>query len=279
MEGVDAVVHNAGMYEFGLDAAGNRRMHDINVTGTDNVLGLAHEAGLRRAVHVSSVACWGDSGPTALDETAPRPAKNLTWYEQTKNDAHSIALQYAEKGLDTVIVCPNQVIGPNDHSVYGYFLRLYLNGWLPPMAWDPEVIQSFVHVDDLAEGIALATEKGRAGQTFFLCGEPMARRPMLDFWNRYPGGSKFRIYAPRPVAYAMVAPMGPLLMRLGLPPFLSGDAVTGSVHRFFSGAKACSELGWSYRTAEQAWTHVVEEELKLVAARKNKGWKERLKPV
>jgi hypothetical protein len=51
------------------------------------------------------------------------------------------------------------------------------------------------------------------------------------------------------------------------------------VHRFFSGAKACNELGWNYRTAEQAWVQVVEEEIRLVAARKHKSWKERLKPV
>jgi nucleoside-diphosphate-sugar epimerase len=279
MAGVEVVVHNAGMYEIGLDAAGNKHMHDINVQGTDNVLGLAHELGIPRAVHVSSVVCWGASTPEPCDESYPLTTRYTSFYDETKTKAHQIALEYASKGLSMVIVCPNQVIGPNDHSAYGYFLRMYLNKIMPPTAWTPEVIHTFVHVDDLVEGIILATSRGRAGETYFLCGEPISRRAMLDFWSRFPGGAKFRVYLPKPIAWAMFAPMEPLLHLAGLPGFISRESVTGSVHRNFSGDKARRELGWKTRSAEEAWTQIIQKEMKLVNARKDKGWVERLKPV
>lgn len=279
MTGAEVVVHNAGMYEIGLDADGNKRMYDINVHGTENVLGLAHELGIPRAVYVSSVVCWGESTPEPCDETYRLSTRYTSKYDETKIKAHHVALQYSAKGLPTVIVCPNQVIGPNDHSAFGYFLRMYLNNIMPPTAWDPEAIQSFVHVDDLVEGIVLATSRGRAGEVYFLCGEPMTRRALLNFWNKFPGGAKFRVYLPNALAMVMFSPMKYLLHRLGLPGFISRESVTGSVHRNFSGEKARRELGWKTRTAEEAWTQIIREEMKLVNARKDEGWVERLKPL
>ena len=58
MNGADIVVHNAGHYEYGVDQAGKQRMHTINVTGTDNVLGLAHDLGIPRTVYVSTVQAF-----------------------------------------------------------------------------------------------------------------------------------------------------------------------------------------------------------------------------
>ena len=43
MQDADIVIHNAGVYEFGVNKAGEQNMQAVNVTGTDNVLGLAKE--------------------------------------------------------------------------------------------------------------------------------------------------------------------------------------------------------------------------------------------
>jgi UDP-glucose 4-epimerase len=95
MNGAEIVVHNARHYEYGVDQAGKQRMHAINVTGTDNVLGLAHEIGIPRIVYVSTVQAFGETGPQPRDETFKRRAPCRTTYEQSKTDAHEIALQHA----------------------------------------------------------------------------------------------------------------------------------------------------------------------------------------
>ena len=184
MKGADIVVHNAGMYELGVTGDRRKLMQAINVSGTDNVLSLALELGIPRSVYVSSAVVWGETGTGACDETYQRQKPYNSYYEQTKTEAHEIAQQYQRRGLPLIIVCPNGVVGPNDHSSYGYFLRMYLNHLLMPYGWAPDIINSLVHVNDVAEGIALAAEKGQIGETYILAGEPISRREMVDIWMK-----------------------------------------------------------------------------------------------
>ena len=39
MQDADIVIHNAGVYEYGVNKAGEQNMQAVNVTGTENVLG------------------------------------------------------------------------------------------------------------------------------------------------------------------------------------------------------------------------------------------------
>ena len=171
MSGADLVVHNAGWFELGVTGKARQLMHAINVTGTDNVLSLALELGIPRTVYVSSTIAYGATGPTAVDETYQRQTPCLTFYEQSKTEAHDIAQRYQQQGLPLILVCPEGVVGPNDHSARSYFLRMYLNRLMPPFAWAPNTITSLVHVKDVSEGITLASEKGRIGETYILAGE------------------------------------------------------------------------------------------------------------
>jgi len=197
MNGADIVIHNAGHYEYGLSAAGRKRMQAVNVHGTENVLGLALELGVLRALYVSTIQAFGETGSQMRDETFTRIAPCRTTYERTKTDAHAIACHYQQRGLPLIIACPSGVIGPNDHSVFGYFLRLYLNKLMPPLAWSPNTLFSLVEVSDLAKGITLAAEKARPGETYFFCGESKSFREHLDYWARRPGAFKVIMWLPR----------------------------------------------------------------------------------
>lgn len=279
MTGADIVIHNAGMYELGLDASGRKKMYNINVVGTENVLKLALELRIPRTVYVSSVVCFGSTGTETRDETFTRQNPVSSWYEQTKTDAHEIAQQYQGKGLPLIIVCPSQVIGPNDHSVFGYFIRLYQNNIMPPFAWSPDITNTFIYVDDLAAGIALAAQKGRIGETYFLTGDAQAKRNYLRMWAKRPGGMKTHFYLPRGLTKVIFASTPPLLRLLGLPAFICSESVTADEDRRFSSAKAQRELGWSYRSAEIMWLETLDQEIALREERQDKRLLERLKPM
>ena len=171
------------------------------------------------------------------------------------------------------------MVGPNDHSVYGYFLRLYLNHLMPPCAWGPDVIHSHVHVDDVAEGIALAAEKGRLGETYLLAGEPTRQRDLVQIWMMKPGGMKIRFYIPDWLARVMFAPMEPLQRAAGLPAFISRETVSASMNLNYSSAKAQRELGWAHRPAREMWLSIIDQELVLLANRTTRDVISRLKPV
>ena len=280
MSGTDMVVHNAGHYEYGLDSAGRRRMRAINVTGTENVLGLALELGVPRSIYVSTTQAFGDSGPQRRDETFTRQAPCRTAYEQSKTDAHAIARQYQQRGLALIIVCPNGVIGANDHSPWGYFLRLYLNRRLPPFGWAPNIVMSLVEVNDLAEGIVLAAEKGRIGETYLLAGEPKTNREHIGFWAMKPGAFRILVWLPAGLATMSFALLEPLQRRVGLPAFMSYETVlASSTNWHYSSEKAKRELGWTHRSAPEMWLVTIDGELQLLTGRKRRDLLSRLKPV
>jgi dihydroflavonol-4-reductase len=280
MAGADIVIHNAGHYEFGVNAEGKRRMRGINVRGTENVLSLALELRVPRVVYVSTVQAYGDSGPQMRDETFERRTPCRTSYEQTKTDAHRIARQYQERGLPLIIACPNGVIGPNDHSVFGYFLRLYLNKMMPPMAWSPDTMFSLIHLDDLTEGIALAAEKSRIGETYIFAGEPRSFREHLGYWAMKPGAFKVHFWLPAGLMAALFCPLEPLQRAAGLPAFMSRETVRGGATNFhYSGEKAKRDLGWRHRSAREMWFNTIDGEIELLHKRKKRNLTSLLNPL
>ncbi len=285
MAGADAVVHNAGVYELGADAKSRVRMQEVNVAGTDNVLGAASEAGIPRTVYVSTVWALGASGyppepAVAKDETQRHSGRYLSPYERTKVDAHQAALAWREKGLPLIIGMPNAVVGANDHAALGYFLRLCLLGAMPPVAWGGDTVFSMVDVDALAEGLCLATANADIGEDYVFAGEPLALRAVFEIWRRYPGGIAPRLFLPRSVMYWQAAMMEPLLRGLGLPAFLSRDAVEVTrAHLDYNAAKARRDLGWSHPGADAMWDGIIRRERDLMAQRRGFLAKLRHQPV
>ena len=278
--GAELVVHCAGQYEMGLDGAGKERMRRVNVGGTANVLGLAYELGIPRTVYVSSMVAFGDTGREPRDESFTRQAPCSSTYEQTKADAHEIALQYQQHGLPLIIVCPNQVLGTNDHSPFGYWQRLYANHLMPPIACAPDSIFCCVDVKDLAEGIALAAEKGRVGETYLLSGEPRTLREIFDIWCWEVNASKIRLWLPTRLASVLVAPLEPLQRWLGLPAFLSRESVrSAATNWYYSNEKARRELGWNPCSAEILASESIDGEIDLLSGREGQGLIRRLKPL
>ncbi len=255
-------------------------MHKVNVAGTENVLGLAHELGVTRTVYVSSLQAFGETGPQPRDETYTRQFPCRTTYEQSKTDAQKIARLYQQRGLPLIIVCPHQVIGANDHSAIGYFQRLYVNRLMPPMAWTPNSINCCVALNDLAEGIALATEKGQTGEIYFLAGDPQSYREVMQCWSKKPGAFIPRLWLPTRLAAAIFASLEPLQRRLGLPAFLSRETVRAtSMNWNYSSKKAQHELGWTHCSAEAMWFAALDGEIQLLSKRRNQNLVQRLKPL
>ena len=254
MRGAQVVIHNAGVYEIGITLAAAARMRAVNVQGTENVLRTALELGIPKVVYTSSIIAMGDTGGLLADENFQRCAPPLTRYEESKAEAHAIACAYQARGAPLVIVCPGQVIGPGDHSAFGQFARLYVRGLLPPAAWAPEAVFSMPHVDDVAEAMALAAERGQPGQSYILGGGQITMREMLDVWKRTPGGLKPFIWLPRPLALLNGLLAAPLLRLARQPVFFSREGVASAyVCARYSSAKAEQALGAHFRSPEQAW--------------------------
>jgi len=61
MEGCDAVIHAAAVYEVGIPASERAAMREANVGGTERVLGAALELKIPKVVYVSTVGIFGNT--------------------------------------------------------------------------------------------------------------------------------------------------------------------------------------------------------------------------
>lgn len=230
--------------------------------GTENTLGLAIELGISNIIYISTILVYGATGDVIADETFQRRTPPQSCYEQTKMEAHELAVELQQRGAPIVIAYPVGIIGPGDHSGLGYLARMYVRGLLPPMLFAANGRRAHVHVDDAAEGIVRCVEHGQVGESYILSNGVMQHRDLFDLWKRTPGGFKMTLlWMPRPMAMLFNSVCEPIERLLGLPiVFCREFALAAFASWQFSAAKAEHELGMQFRSVEQAWLDTLEVE-------------------
>jgi nucleoside-diphosphate-sugar epimerase len=268
MEGCDAAIHAAAMYEVGIPASQRPAMREANVGGTERVLRAALEAGIPKIVYVSTVGIFGNTHGKVVDESYEHPGKDFTsCYEETKWEAHQIAKRMIrEEGLPCTIVQPGGVYGPGDTSSIGELLNQFLSGKMPLLPF-PELGICLSHVEDIATGIILALDKGEKGETYVISGPATTVREAIGVVAHVTGKKAPKRAIPVPLMKAMT-PIGPLVGKMmGQPPNLrelisSADGVTF----WASHEKASRELGYEPRGLEQGLRETLEAEGKVPTA-------------
>ena len=155
-------------------------MHEANVGGTKRVLDAAVDAGVGRILYVSTVGCFGNTRGKVVDEDFHRV--DLDWlscYDETKYRAHEVAEERIAQGAPIVIVQPGGVYGPNDHSEVGNMIEQTSRGKLPAKMF-PGMGMMLAHVEDIADGILLAHDKGKTGESYVLSGEQTTIGELID---------------------------------------------------------------------------------------------------
>ncbi len=265
IEGCDTVIHGAAVYEVGIPASEHRAMYEANVLGTENVLRAALDAGVGKVVYVSTVAAFGNTHGQVVDESYRHPGVEFTsYYEETKYEAHQVAKGLiAEEGLRCVIVQPGGVYGPEDHSAVGKQMNDFVAGRMPLIAF-PDLGFSLVHVEDVADGVILALDEGKPGESYILGGEVTTMRGLIETLARVTGKKAPKRAMPTPVLKALT-PIGPVVGKLmGQPPNLRElTSLADGVTFWARHDKAMGELDYSPRGLEQGLHDTLTAEGKL----------------
>ena len=223
--GADAIVSNAALFSIRRLATlsrGNWEEHQrVNVQGTRNVFDALAEAGVKRIVHVSSVAVYsGRSGtltedsPQHSEDSRPNP---ITAYAISKALSEQLAWKLAEEHeLQLTTVRPCGIYGafdPNFTAVIKRILSL-------PISIFPTWLQlPLVYAGDVAEAIALALEKPASiGKPYNTTGDACDIWDFLRAWQAA-GGSSPWLTIPLPVP----------------------------ISQAFDHSRATKDLGWSNR--------------------------------
>src|SRR5215471_18619268 len=257
MKDVRTVYHCAADYR--LYVRDSRTIYETNVTGTENVLTAAGEAGAERVVYTSSVGALGilpDGSPA--DETTPSPAEAMIGhYKKSKHEAERVAERWAAEGLPVVIVNPSTPVGELDvkPTPTGQMIVDFLNGRMPAYV---DTGLNLVDVRDVAEGHILAAEQGRPGQKYILGNRDMTLKEILDSLSRLTGIPSPRIRLPHWIPLA-AAGLDSVRSRVtGRAPRIPLEGVRMSRYRmFFDSSKAIRELGFTPKPVDDALARAI----------------------
>jgi nucleoside-diphosphate-sugar epimerase len=160
--------------------------HDVNVRAMGTLLEEAQRQAVDRLVHVSTILTLPAYRTAPINGRAMLP----TPYEATKAAGERLVEAYAATGRHAVIVHPTRVYGPGPlHDANGVTkaIALYLRGRLRFRLADGDALGSYVHVDDVAEGIIRAAVRGRPGAHYVLGGENTSFRELLALVSQVTG--------------------------------------------------------------------------------------------
>ncbi len=251
VKGVDRLFHTAGLVGDWLD---RRQAVEVNVEGTRRLLEAAVDAGVTRAVHVSSLSVLGTKHHHGTDESGPYVYGDP--YTDTKIDSERVALEFAAGGrIEVAVIRPGFVYGAGDNHVLLPLVERLRRGRFVFIG-DGAKEMNTVEIGDVVRAALLADETPRAaGQVYNLTdGRNTTIREFVTFIAEYldvPAPTK---RVPAPIARAAAAVMESVARAVGAksPPPLNRSRLRFLYYnQRYSIEKARRELGYdplvSYR--------------------------------
>lgn len=255
VQGVDRVYHCASWISF---KAPWDRIHAVNVEGTERLLEACLQAGVRRVVHISSVAAGGPAvrlpDGTLRPRTEDDPSEPLNDpYGRSKLAQEQAALAYNARGLAVVAVRPSAVFGPGDPDGINVLLKLVKRGRLPFYLGDRRTPVNVVSVGDVVAGTIAAMERGRPGERYNLVGPELTHEELLTMLATVSGGTPPEIDMPVPVLVGAAWLVAAVTRPFGRTPVHPNDVRNWTAPWLLSGEKARRELGLTGSDLPAAW--------------------------
>jgi nucleoside-diphosphate-sugar epimerase len=155
-KGIDVVLHQAALPSVPRSINDPITTHDVNVTGTINILDAAKEHNVKRIVYASSSSIYGDNPELPKHEgMIPNP---LSPYAVSKLAGEHYCKVFAKLyGLETVILRYFNVFGPRQDpnsqysAVIPKFIKLMTNDKSPTIFGDGTQSRDFTYVANVVE--------------------------------------------------------------------------------------------------------------------------------
>lgn len=175
VKGMDYILHQAALRSVAKSVEDPIETHDVNATGTLNVLIAAKKAGVKRVVYASTCAAYGDAKKFPQRESdAVGP---ISPYGASKLAGENYCRVFAKTlGLETVMLRYFNVYGPrqNPESRYSSVVPAFIfdikRGKTPVVEWDGKQARDFVFVKDVVRANLLAAKAQKASGEVFNIG-------------------------------------------------------------------------------------------------------------
>ena len=247
------VIHSASIVT--LNPNPNRKVHAVNVDGTQNIINMCLKYNAKKLVYISSTGAIPEKpGNQPIREvTRFDPSAVVGYYSVTKAEATQLVLdavaQYPK--LDASIVHPSGICGPNDYAFgpVSSFLIQYVKG---EMKAGIEGTFNSVDVRDLADGVISCCDKGRRGECYIMGNCLVSMKDMFEIVNHAAGLDYKPSILSVPVARLLAKIMGVVSRITGKPAMLTNFAIYNLArNNNFNYDKAIKELGYKVRPFEE----------------------------
>lgn len=165
---IQQVYHCAAIVTF--NPSRKYELFKINIEGTANVVNASLNSGVKKMLHVSSVAALGRIRENeTINET-------MNWTEETSNSNYGKSKYLAEmevwrgiaEGLDAVMVNPTMILGDGDWNAGSSQMFKTVYNEFP---WYSEGVTGYVDVRDVAKAMIQLMESNISGERFIISAE------------------------------------------------------------------------------------------------------------
>jgi nucleoside-diphosphate-sugar epimerase len=200
--GSDVLVHAAAALPI---QASRESIRSVNVDGAAVTLAAALEAGVKRAVLISSTAVYGVPKHHPIAEDAP--LVGVGHYGESKIEAERVAEDAGRRGLEVVILRPKTFIGPERLGVFEILFDWIREGRRIPILGDGSNRYQLLAVEDLVEATVRGATADVAGETFNIGATRFGtvRSDLESLIDHAGSGSRLRPVPARPAELALRA--------------------------------------------------------------------------
>jgi dTDP-glucose 4,6-dehydratase len=167
------VVHFAAETHVDNSIGGPAVFAETNFMGTQVLLDVARQHGVKRFVQVSTDEVYGSlchDDPLSLETDLLKPSSP---YSASKAAAELLVLSYVRTyGMDIVVTRSSNNYGPRQHTekFIPRMIQMAMAGENLPIYGDGTNVRDWIHVTDNCRGILGAMERGSVGEVYNLGG-------------------------------------------------------------------------------------------------------------
>jgi dihydroflavonol-4-reductase len=260
MEGASKIFHVAGF--ISLNKKDRRKLENINIGGTANVVNAALHRGIKKLVHVSSVTALGQAAEEGELISEKTPFKNSplnTYYAITKQVGEREVWRGSEEGLEVLVFHPGLIVGYGDwNSGTGHMIKALARG----LAFYTEGVNGWVDVRDAARAMIQVEESGIFGERFILVAQNKSLKEAFDEICPLLGARKPFLKAGKGLLRLAAALEAIKCAITGGEPLITKDsALTASLKSYYDNSKLLTRTDFRYTPLEETFREVAERYL------------------
>jgi dihydroflavonol-4-reductase len=257
LKGIDTVFHTAAYFRDGYKGGKHwPQLYESNVLGTERLLEASYLMGVRKFLHISSIAVIRQEGSKTLSEDDLQiDVSAVDDYYRSKIEADQRLYSFMKQHPDMMawLVLPGWMHGPGDAgpTAAGQFVLDYMQRKLPGVV---DAAFSIVDARDVAAVALAASQTGISGRRYLAAGRALKMYELLAAMEQISGVKAPTRNLPRWLLFVVATVQEAFARLTGKPVLLSlatARNLASDYGRRFSADRIRVEFGLGFRPLQE----------------------------